>query len=100
MVMSVIPIVCEISAGWLGRGRSSTNDWAGLTPDMAAIDRQSKSPRRTGLNMVKASIRFVFIEKFVEVHSPFKMVRIRVMSVQTFHSMIIVLFDCGRNHIY
>ena len=34
--MSVTPILCETSARWLARGRSSTNDCAGLTPGIAA----------------------------------------------------------------
>src|SRR6267143_5089950 len=58
MVISVIPILCETSARWLGRGRSSTSDCAGLTSDMAAISRQNGNPRKAALNMRKCLLRF------------------------------------------
>src|SRR6266446_9909040 len=53
MVILVIPIFCEISARWLGSGRSSTNDCAGLTADMAAISRQKQNPCKAALIMWK-----------------------------------------------
>src|SRR6202165_3802483 len=55
MVMSVMPMRCEICARWLCRGRSSTNDCAGLTPDMAAISRQNRNTRKARRNMGNAS---------------------------------------------
>ena len=51
MVTSVMPMRCEISACWLCRGRSRTNDCAGLRPDMAAISRQNRNARRAARNM-------------------------------------------------
>src|SRR6266852_7969858 len=61
MVMSVIPTRCVICARWLGRGRSRTNDCAGLTPDMVATDRQKstplKAPRIMGERLLLACFR-------------------------------------------
>src|ERR1700730_10273622 len=58
MVTSVIPILCETSARWLERGRSRTNDCAGLTSDMAAISKQNRNPRTAALNIRKCLLRF------------------------------------------
>src|ERR1700674_3996021 len=58
MVTSVIPILCETSARWLGRGRSRTNDCAGLTSDMPAVSRQNRNPRTAALNIRKCLLRF------------------------------------------
>src|SRR5260370_40670211 len=51
MVISVMPLLCETAARWLGEGRSSINDCVELEGDIAAASKQSLNTGKAVLNM-------------------------------------------------
>ena len=69
-MISVIPIVCETSAAWLCKGKSSTADCAAHTTATTVINKLSANPRKP-LIAISNRLSFLFIAR------PYSLSRVR-----------------------